>query len=96
MILSMPFQQYLQIAEWTAEQVLSSGTDPPPKEVESLLQDKELDPLRWQSAVDNFAAWFHHAVGKYIDGQKGGLILEQVSCLLRRWPGGQSVPWIAP
>ena len=62
-ILSMPFQQYLQIAEWTAQQLLGSGTDPPPLDLESLLRAKGLDPLNWHSAVDNFADWFHHAVG---------------------------------
>ena len=60
----MPIAQYLQIAEWTAEQLLASGTDPPPLELESLLRAKELDPLSWTSAVDNFADWFHHAVGR--------------------------------
>jgi len=60
----MPFQQDLQIAEVTAEQLLASGKDPPPLELESLLRAKQLDPLNWHSAADNFADWFHHAVGR--------------------------------
>ena len=78
----MPFQQYLQIAEWTAEQILGSGTDPPPQELEKLLLEKRLDPLRWQEAVDNFATWFHHAVGQaaHLSG-----ILERLG---RKWIQG--------
>ncbi len=63
-ILSMPFPQYLQIAEWTTEQVLLGLTHPRPSEIDSLLRARELDALRWQEAVEKFAAWFQHTVGK--------------------------------
>jgi len=51
-------EQYLQIAEWTAEQTLARSAHPPPSGLDTLVRQKELDPKQWRAAVDNFAACF--------------------------------------
>ena len=83
-ILSIPFPEYLRIAEWTAEQSLARLTGPPPDDLADSLRERDLDPKKWRAAVDNFAMWFHNAVGK---ASRLSPILERLN---RKWIQGMS------
>jgi len=87
-ILSLPFPQYLQIAECTAAQLVAdtlvadAPEHAPPSELELLLRQDDVAPANWRAAANNFAAWFHQAVGSN-SNLKG--ILERLN---RKWLQG--------
>ena len=61
--LAMPFEQYLEIVQWAADQLLAGQDQPPPPELASRLRDRKVDPGRWYAAVDQFQEWLHGVVG---------------------------------
>ena len=60
----MPREQYLEVVQWTARQVVSRTTHPPPSELEALLRRWNVKSSSWPAVVEHFASWFHHAVGR--------------------------------
>ena len=67
--LCMPFEQYVEMAQWAAAQTLAqqgrpaSQDLPPPPDLASRLQGSHLNSDRWYSAIDHFQEWFHGWVG---------------------------------
>jgi hypothetical protein len=67
--LCMPFEQYVELAQWAAAQALAqqgqpaSQDLPPPPDLASLLSESHLNADRWYSAVDHFQEWFFRWVG---------------------------------
>ena len=59
----MPFEQYLEIVQWAADQLLAGQDRPPPPELASRLRERKVEPDRWYAAVDQFQEWFHGVVG---------------------------------
>ena len=64
MFLAIPREQYLQVVQWTASQVVSRATHPPPCELEAVLGRWSVKSSCWAAVVEHFASWFHHAVGR--------------------------------
>ena len=62
--LAMAPEQYLQVVQWTASQVVSGATHPPPGELEAVLRRWSVKSSSWPAVVEHFASWFHHAVGR--------------------------------
>jgi hypothetical protein len=62
--LSMPPEQYLQIVQWTIQQLPSEKCHPMPREIEVILRRWSVEPSCWRAVVEHFGDWFHHAVGR--------------------------------
>jgi hypothetical protein len=74
-------EQYLRIVEWSLLPPDESA-QPPPPEVESILNRWNVAPDRWHEMVENFGTWFHHLVGQ-VDG-----LASHLSRLGQQWIHG--------
>jgi hypothetical protein len=61
--LGIPREQYLGLVQWTASQLSTMETRPPPEDIAGLLRQWGLEPTRWCSVIENFGDVFYRAVG---------------------------------
>jgi hypothetical protein len=86
--LCMPFEQYVELAQWAAAQTLAeqgrpaSQDLPPPTNLALRLRESHLNADRWYLAVDHFQEWFHRWVGPE------SKLEEILVSSLRRWCHG--------
>lgn len=62
-ILGVSIDQYLGLAQWSADQLKAEIRHPPPAEWDAFLRKMGIAPSRWCDTVEHFGELFHRAVG---------------------------------